>query len=155
MRKDIKQQVAQGRGEVIVSLGAMILSAATLAMLLVIGGVETNPGPVGESEKIMRVLRSGCDKILKSGTQCDTCGRWFHNSCGNVKVRVAESGKWACDKCRTERLRVLEKKLQDALHQIDTLTSKKVWMKSYDYRQKGEKLAAVKRYRSIQKVVNA
>ena len=86
------QRAAQEQGrEVMMSLGTMILSAA-LAMLLVIGGVETNPGPVGESEKIMRVLRSGCDKILKSGTQCDTCGRWFHNSCGNVKIRVAESG---------------------------------------------------------------
>jgi len=106
----------QGRGEVIVSLGTMILSAETLAMLPVFGGVETNPGPVGETEKIMRVLCRGCDKILKSGTQCDTCRRWFHNSCGNVKVRVADSGKWACDKCRTERLRVLEEKLQDALH---------------------------------------
>jgi len=112
----------QGREEVIVCLGTMILSAATLAMLLVIGGVETNPGPVGESEKIMRVLRSGCDKILKSGTQCDTCGRWFHNSCGNVKIRVAESGKWAFDKCRTERLRALEEKPQDAVHRIYTLT---------------------------------
>jgi len=73
----------QGRQEVIVSLGTMILSAATLAMLLVIGGVETNPGPVRETE-IMWVLRSGCDKILKSGTLCETCGRWFHNSCGKV-----------------------------------------------------------------------
>jgi hypothetical protein len=34
----------------------MILCAATLAMLLVIGGVEENPGPVVEAEKIMRVL---------------------------------------------------------------------------------------------------
>jgi hypothetical protein len=103
----------------------MILSAATLAMLLVIGGVETNPGPVGETEKIMRVLCSGCDKILKSGTQCDICGLWFHNSCGNMKVRVAESGKWACDKCRMERLRVLEEKLQDAVHHIDKQTRPK------------------------------
>jgi hypothetical protein len=53
----------QGRGEGIVCLGTMIPSAATIAMLLVIGGVETNPGPVGETEKIMRVLCSGCDKI--------------------------------------------------------------------------------------------
>jgi hypothetical protein len=41
-----------------------------------------------------------------------------------VKVRVAESGKWVCDKCITERLRILEEKLQDALHRIDTLTGK-------------------------------
>jgi hypothetical protein len=37
---------------------------------------------------------------------------------------VAESGKWVCDKCRSERLRLLEEKLQDALYQIDTLTRK-------------------------------
>jgi hypothetical protein len=54
----------QGR-EVIVCLGTMILSAATIAMLLVIGGVETNPGPVGEN-KIMRLLCISCDKIPKS-----------------------------------------------------------------------------------------
>jgi len=37
---------------------------------------------------------------------------------------VPESGKWVCDKCRSERLRLLDEKLQDALHQIDTLTRK-------------------------------
>ena len=100
----------------------MILSAATLAVLMVIGGVETNPGPGVETEKIMRVLCSGCDKIMKSSTQCNTCGRWFHNSCGNVKTRVADSGKWVCDTCRSEKLRILEEKLQDALQQIDILT---------------------------------
>ena len=52
------------------------------------------------------------------------CGHWFHNSCGNVKVQVAESGKWVCDKCRLERLRLLEEKLQNALLQIDDLTRK-------------------------------
>jgi hypothetical protein len=102
----------------------MILCATTLAVLLVIGGVEENPGPVVETEKIMRVLCSGCDRILKSGTQCDTCGRWFHNSCGNVRAQAAESGKWVCHKCRSERLRLLEEKLQDALHQIDALMTK-------------------------------
>ena len=35
---------------------------------------------------------------------------------------MAESEKWVCDKCRSERLRLLEEKLQDALHQIDILT---------------------------------
>ena len=47
----------QGRGEVIVCLGTMILNAATLVMLLVIGGVETNPGPVGETEDHAGVMQ--------------------------------------------------------------------------------------------------
>ena len=118
------RRTAEGNGHAVLCLGTTILCATTLAMLLVIGGVEENPGPGVEAEKIMRMLCSGCDRILKSGTQCDTCGRWFHNSCGNVKAQVAESGKLVCDKCRSERLRLLEEKLQDALHRIDTLTRK-------------------------------
>jgi hypothetical protein len=37
---------------------------------------------------------------------------------------VAESGKLICGKCRSERLRLLEEKLQNALLQIDDLTRK-------------------------------
>jgi hypothetical protein len=37
---------------------------------------------------------------------------------------VAESGKWICDKCRSERVRLLEEKPQNALLQIDNLTRK-------------------------------
>ena len=86
------------------SIGPMILCAAVVATLLVIRGVELNPGPV---ESIVQVLCSGCDRNLKSGTQCESCGWWYHNSCGNVKFQVAESGKWNCDRCRSERLRIL------------------------------------------------
>jgi hypothetical protein len=72
-------------------MGAMALCAAVIATLLVIGGVELNPGPV---DNVVQVLCSGCDKNLKSGTQCDSCGRWYHNRCRNVKLQVTESGKW-------------------------------------------------------------
>jgi hypothetical protein len=41
------------------------------------------------------------------------------NYCGNMKAQVAESGKWKCDRCESERLRLLEEKLQNALLQID------------------------------------
>jgi hypothetical protein len=58
------------------------LCAAVLALLLVIGRVEQNPGPGVEGASFMQVMCSGCDSSLKSGTQFDTCGRWFHNSCG-------------------------------------------------------------------------
>jgi hypothetical protein len=37
---------------------------------------------------------------------------------------VVESGKCICDKCRSERLGLLEEKLQNALLQIDDLTRK-------------------------------
>jgi hypothetical protein len=35
---------------------------------------------------------------------------------------VAESGRWICERCRSERLRLLEEKLQNALLQIEDLT---------------------------------
>jgi len=44
-----------------------------------------------------------------------------NNSCGNVKFQVSESGKWNCDGCRSERLRVLEEKLRDTQIQIEEL----------------------------------
>jgi hypothetical protein len=74
----------------------MILCATTLAVLLVIGGTERNRGFDIEDEKNSQVWCSGYDINLISGTQCDTRGRWFHNSCGNVKAQVAESGKLIC-----------------------------------------------------------
>ena len=70
---------------------------------------------------IVQVLCSGCDRNLKSGTQCESCGRWYHNSCENVKRQVAESGKWTCDRCRAERFGVLEEKLRVAQIQIEEL----------------------------------
>jgi hypothetical protein len=37
---------------------------------------------------------------------------------------MAEGGKWICDKRRSERLRLLDKKLHNALLQMDDLTRK-------------------------------
>jgi hypothetical protein len=85
----------------------MILCAAALATLLVIGGVQQNRGPGMEGESIIKKSYSGRDRILKSGTRCETCGCWYHNYCGNVKAQVAESGKRKCDRCGSERLRLL------------------------------------------------
>jgi predicted RNA-binding Zn-ribbon protein involved in translation (DUF1610 family) len=83
-------------------VGSTIFCAAAIATLLLIGGFELNPGP---ENNFMQVLCSGCDRKLKSGTECESCGQWYHNSCGNVKFQVPESGKWNCDRCRSERLR--------------------------------------------------
>ena len=98
------------------------LYAAVLAILLVIGGVEQNPGPGVEVESLMQVICSGCEGILKSGTQCDTCGRWFHNSCGNVKAQLVDGWKWNCERCKWKMLCLLEeKKFQNALNQNEYL----------------------------------
>jgi len=117
-------RTSQRNGRVISCLGTIILCATTLAVLLVIGGAEKDPESGVEAEKFLKVLCSRCDTSLKSGTQCNTCGCWFRDSCGNVKPQVAERGKCVCNKCRPERLRLLEEKLQNAFLEIDDLTRK-------------------------------
>ena len=94
-------------------------------MLLVIGGVEQNPGPVVEVENTVRLLCTGCDRNLKSEIQCEMCERWYHSSCGNVKAQAAERGNWNCDKCRTEKVRMLQEELQNAVRQTDELKARK------------------------------
>jgi hypothetical protein len=41
-----------------------------------------------------------------------------------VKAQAAEREKWSCDKCRTERIRMLQEELHTALQQIDELKSR-------------------------------
>jgi len=55
-------------------LGLTVLSSMVLAVLLVIGGVEQNPGPVVEVENTARLLCTGCGGNLKSRIQCELCG---------------------------------------------------------------------------------
>lgn len=105
-------------------LGLTVLSSMVLAVLLVIGGVEQNPGPVVEVENTVRLLCTGCSRILKSGIQCELCGRWYHYSCGSVKAQAAERENWNCDKCRSEKVKMLQEELKNALRQIDELKAR-------------------------------
>ena len=65
-------QGRNNKGHVRSYLANTWLCAAILATLLVIGVVEQNPGPGVEGESLMQVTCRACDRILKSGTQCDT-----------------------------------------------------------------------------------
>jgi hypothetical protein len=56
-------------------LGLTVLSFMVLAVLLIIGGVEQNSGPVLEVLNTVRLLCSGCSRNLKSGIRCELCGR--------------------------------------------------------------------------------
>ena len=38
-----------------------------------------------------------------------------------MKTQAAERENWNCDKCRTEKVRMLQEELQNALRQIDEL----------------------------------
>jgi len=41
-----------------------------------------------------------------------------------VKIQAAEREKGNCDKCRTEKMRMLQEELQNALRQIDELKAR-------------------------------
>jgi hypothetical protein len=55
-------------------LGLTVLSSIVLAVLLIISGVEQNPGPGVEVENAVRLSCTGCGKNLKSDIQCELCG---------------------------------------------------------------------------------
>ena len=41
-----------------------------------------------------------------------------------MKAKAAERENWSCDKCRTEKVRMLQEDLQNALRQIDELKAR-------------------------------
>jgi hypothetical protein len=99
---------SQVNGRVTSCLGTVILCATTLAVLLVIGGVKKNLGSGVEAEKILQVCVAGVTEISNRELNVTRVDAGYHNSCGNVKAQMAESWKWTCSKCRSERLRLLE-----------------------------------------------
>jgi hypothetical protein len=105
-----------------VYLGWMVLSSTVLAALLVIGGVEQNPGPVEQAVNVTQC--TGSSRNLKSGIQCELCGLWYHYNCGSVKSQIQGREKWTCERCKTDRFRRLQEELKNALRQIDDLKTK-------------------------------
>ena len=75
-------------------------------------------------ETTIHLSCTGCGRNLKTGIQCDMCGHWFHYSCGNVKGDWAVRDKWNCDKCKTERVRLLQNDLQNALRLVEKLKAR-------------------------------
>ena len=59
-------------------LGLTVLISMVLTVLLMTGGIEQNPGPVVEVENTVQLLCTGRGRNLKSGIQCELCGRWYH-----------------------------------------------------------------------------
>ena len=51
-------------------LGLTVLSFVVLAVLLIIGGVEQNPGPVLEVESTVRLLWTGCGRNREYDVNC-------------------------------------------------------------------------------------
>ena len=81
-----------------------ILSAQLIKLLLILGGVEKNPGPT-------KKLNCGsCKKQLRKSTKnkplyyCTICG-WVHNQCsGLLNANEYNSYNFTCTKCKRERV---------------------------------------------------
>ena len=56
----------EAKGTIRDCLGLTVLISVVLALLLMIGGTEKNPGAVVEVENTVRHLCTGCGKNLKS-----------------------------------------------------------------------------------------
>ena len=105
-------------------LGLTLLSYLTIAVLLIIGGIEQNPGPTGEMDATARDVCTGCGRHLKTGIQCEMCGNCYHYNCGNGKVQMAVKVNWCCEKCMKEKVVVLQEQLKEALSQVNDLKDK-------------------------------
>ena len=105
-------------------LGLTLLSSLIIAVLLIIGGIEQNPGPSGEMDSTASDICTGCGRHLKSGIQCEMCGKWYHYNCGNGKVQLVMKENWCCEKCMKEKVKVLQEQLQEALSQVNDLKVK-------------------------------
>jgi hypothetical protein len=57
--------------------------------------VEENPGPGVKDENSLQVLCSGCERSLKSGTQCDMCERWFTTDVETSRFKWLTAGSGA------------------------------------------------------------
>lgn len=82
---------ASGQGSAEPTLCSFVI--LILAVLLVIGGVELNPGPV-ESVKC-----GVCKNNLRTGLLCITCSTWFHFSCQKLKRDQHIEENWRCREC--------------------------------------------------------
>ncbi len=95
-----------------------------IAVLLVIGDIVQNPGPVVSSvvsacDTVVQIVCRACGKNLSSGWRSESCGDWFHKSCGNVKRGQGEG--WICSKCKVHRVRRLEEEQRSAKSEIADL----------------------------------
>jgi hypothetical protein len=57
-------------------LGLTVVSSMVLGVLPMLGGIEQNAGPVVEWENTVRLLCIGYCRNLKSGIECELCGRF-------------------------------------------------------------------------------
>jgi hypothetical protein len=76
-----------------------LLSLMTLVLLLMISGIEQNPGLVVEVQNTAWLLCTGWGWNLMLGIQCELCEGWYHYSGGGEKAQASERQNANCGKC--------------------------------------------------------
>lgn len=103
---------AGGRGKVSQGLASgqdkqqkvNVYFAIVIDTMLVIGGVELNPGPINDTEKTS--IKCGtCKKNLRVGVLCNGCEAWFHLGCQKIKRDQIIEETWVCRDCGTNSAR--------------------------------------------------
>lgn len=116
------------------SVGASgVLAAALITALLVIGGLELNPGPDASMEC------GWCEKGLRSGLQCVTCDLWYHFNCEGLK-RGFSGDAWECRECviRKKVISEQEEKFSALRIEIEGLKKENARFKSLLEQSKGK-----------------
>lgn len=71
-----------------------------LATLLIIGGIELNPGP--RSDEATSIKCESCKKNVRVGVLCNVCEKWFHLSCQKIKREEVVEETWMCKTCNNQ-----------------------------------------------------
>ncbi|KAK7862342.1 hypothetical protein R5R35_011570 [Gryllus longicercus] len=79
-----------------------VLLVSLISVLLVIGGLELNPGPTCFV----------CRRALKSGAECSVCGKWYHNSCERIRDVDIIGDEWSCNRCTRKNVKVLSERVR-------------------------------------------
>lgn len=94
--------------------------------LLIIGGVESNPGP--KSGEAIPMKCETCKRNLRAGVLCNCCEIWFHLSYQRIERKEIVEEFWMCKDCGNQggieqalyKLRDEMMKLREDLHQAET-----------------------------------
>ncbi|KAJ4451854.1 hypothetical protein ANN_03332 [Periplaneta americana] len=126
-----------------------IYFAIVIATMLVIGGVELNPGPINDTEKTS-IKCGSCKKNLRVGVLCNGCEIWFHLGCQKIKRDQIIEETWVCRDCGTNSAKNELDTLRD---EIKTTSEGPGRRKLMTATVEGKRKCGVRRHRGLDKAV--
>lgn len=89
------------KGTALAGLAECLFFHIVIAILLIIGGIELNPGPASDNG-VISVKCGSCRKNLRVGVLCNQCEKWFHLTCQKIKREQIVEETWLCKDCGNE-----------------------------------------------------